>query len=122
MTLGVRALQDRAETNAFFDNAIKGVPVIFQKELLKFGLRVENNAKRIVPVDTGRLRSSIYAEMINENLLFVGSNVQYAEYVEYGTIHMMPKPYLRPAIFIAEQNFEPEVSKELANAFSWSIK
>ena len=52
-------------------------------------LLVENDAKRNCPVDTGQLRSSIRHEIegVNKEAIVgvVGSNVEYAPYVEYGT-------------------------------------
>lgn len=54
----------------------------------KLGLRIEASAKRRVPVDSGRLRSSISNEVERRGesqiVLFVGSNVEYSETVEYG--------------------------------------
>lgn len=52
-------------------------------------LLIESTAKELVPVDTGRLRSSIASEVqqIATNVIqgFVGSNVEYAAAVEFGT-------------------------------------
>jgi len=45
---------------------------------------VENNAKKNCPVDTGELRRSITHE-VNGDTGIVGSNLEYAPYVEYGT-------------------------------------
>lgn len=87
---------------------------------------VENDAKRLCPVDTGQLRSSITRE-IEDNIGVVGTNVMYAPYIEYGTglfsslgngrqdrwsyqdakgewhstIGQQPQPFLHPAL---EQN------------------
>ncbi len=87
---------------------------------------VENDAKRLCPVDTGQLRSSITHE-IEDNVGVVGTNVMYAPYIEYGTglfsslgtgrqdrwsyqdakgewhstIGQRPQPFLHPAL---EQN------------------
>jgi HK97 gp10 family phage protein len=47
-------------------------------------LLVENEAKRKCPVDTGQLRQSI-THKIEGNVGVVGTNVEYAPYVEYGT-------------------------------------
>lgn len=52
--------------------------------LTKACLLVENDAKRKCPVDTGQLRQSITHE-IEGNTGVVGTNVEYAPYVEYGT-------------------------------------
>ena len=47
--------------------------------------------------DTGRLRNSIsHAE--TEDAVYIGTNVEYAPYVELGTSKMSAIPFLRPAI------------------------
>mgnify|MGYP003662008469 CR=1 FL=1 len=58
-------------------------------------------AQQLVPVDTGRLRSSINVrrEYLTKT---IGTNVKYAAYVEYGTPTGTgpsggPSPYFRPA-------------------------
>lgn len=52
--------------------------------LRKACLIVENDAKLTCPVDTGNLRSSI-THVVNDNVGIVGTNVEYAPYVEFGT-------------------------------------
>lgn len=52
--------------------------------LEKACLLVENDAKRKCPVDTGQLRASITHEVEGQTGI-VGTNVEYAPYVEYGT-------------------------------------
>ena len=52
--------------------------------LTKACLLVENDAKRKCPVDTGQLRASITHEVEGQTGI-VGTNVEYAPYVEYGT-------------------------------------
>jgi HK97 gp10 family phage protein len=62
---------------------------------------IEAAAKRICPVDTGRLRGSITHEVNASPGKIegrVGSNVEYAAYVELGTRHTPAQPYLRPAL------------------------
>lgn len=54
------------------------------KALNRACLVVENEAKRLCPVDTGDLRSSITHE-VNNNVGIVGTNKEYAPYVEFGT-------------------------------------
>ena len=53
-------------------------------------------------VRTGNLRSSLEARsaiQTDERSATVGTNVEYAPYVEYGTSRgMPPRPFLRPAI------------------------
>lgn len=54
------------------------------KALNRACLVVENEAKRLCPVDTGDLRSSITHEVHND-VGIVGTNKEYAPYVEFGT-------------------------------------
>lgn len=64
-------------------------------------LLVEGDAKRMCPVDTGRLRASLSHEVEKsggEIVGRVGTNVEYGVYVEYGTSKISGKPYLRPAL------------------------
>lgn len=54
--------------------------------LEKCGLTAENYAKRLCPVDTGNLRNSItHVVKDDEMAVYIGSNVEYAPYVELGT-------------------------------------
>ena len=47
-------------------------------------LLVENTAKMYCPVDTGQLRNSI-THTVTDNVGYIGTNVKYAPYVEFGT-------------------------------------
>lgn len=54
--------------------------------LEEIGLSAERFAKRACPVDTGRLRNSItHALNMDEEDVYIGTNVEYAPYVEAGT-------------------------------------
>jgi len=98
--------------NGEVQNAIKKAIMMMQRE-----------AKQRCPVDTGRLRSSISVNWSGSGLTrgkvespakqedgvgqppvesntfvgVMGSNIEYAPYVELGTVKMGPRPYLRPA-------------------------
>ena len=67
---------------------------------------VEARAKSIVPVDTGNLKNSIQTEMESDLTAVVGTNVEYAPYVEYGTYKMAARPYLGPAAEAVRPGFE----------------
>lgn len=54
------------------------------KALNRACLVVENEAKRLCPVNTGDLRNSITHEVHND-VGIVGTNKEYAPYVEFGT-------------------------------------
>lgn len=46
----------------------------------------------------GRLRQSISVQKIGEGWFRVGTNVEYAIWVEFGTRRMAARPFLRPAL------------------------
>lgn len=73
----------------FIDNS-EEVKKAFQaaavRALEKCGLTAEGYAKRLCPVDTGNLRNSIsHTVDEDEPAAYIGSNVEYAAYVELGT-------------------------------------
>ena len=75
-------------------------------------LRIQARAKGDAPVDTGRLRNSIATEQ--ENLTArVGTNVDYAPHVEFGTRRMHAQPYLFPAAEEERDNFRREIARFL---------
>lgn len=67
--------------------------------LEEIGLVAEGYAKRLCPVDTGRLRNSITHAIFDgeEPYVIIGSNVEYAKNVELGTSTQKAQPYLKPA-------------------------
>ena len=67
------------------------------KALEIIGGKAESYAKTLCPVDTGRLRNSITHQRYDEHTEVVGTNVEYAPFVELGTHRMAAKPFLRPA-------------------------
>ena len=66
----------------------------------KSGELLVGEAKRISPVDTGKLRDSIEIKDTDytEKKVTVGSDVEYAIYQELGTVKMRPNAYLRPSL------------------------
>ena len=74
------------------------------KMLARRTVVVERAAKRLAPVDTGRLRSSITHELGRDGrglVARIGTNVSYAVHLEYGTRRMRPRAFLRPALAAA---------------------
>lgn len=119
------------------------------KSLKKIGLTAERYAKKLCPVGTpestgkpgyrgGTLRNSITHEVDN-NSVTIGSNVEYAPYVELGTGpyfdpppewekftskrgsgkghgYVHPRPYLRPAIEDHKSEYEGIFKNDITNA------
>lgn len=56
------------------------------RALERIGLQAEGYAKDLAPEDTGRLKNSISHKVDEgENAVYIGSNAEYAAYVELGT-------------------------------------
>lgn len=61
------------------------------RALEKCGLTAEGYAKMLCPVDTGNLRNSITHQVVEgEDAVYIGSNSEYAVYVECGTGNHYP--------------------------------
>jgi HK97 gp10 family phage protein len=81
---------------------VPGIRKGVQEAVARTALQVESDAKGLAPVDTGRLRSSIKADISPSGLsATVGTNVEYAVFVEFGTRRQAAQPFLGPAF---EQN------------------
>lgn len=75
---GLSRIMDRLR--GMSDNA----DAILSQALVQGAKMVQASAKQLCPVDTGQLRNSITAEKI-PNGARVGSNLEYASHIEYGT-------------------------------------
>lgn len=58
---------------------------ILRQGLLKAGEKVRGRAVLLCPVDTGELRNSIKVQSTAPNVVTVGTNKEYAIFVEFGT-------------------------------------
>lgn len=96
--------------------------------MIAIGMAAESNAKQEITkavydtpesksgyVRTGRLRNSIsWAVDTDEPAAYIGSNVEYAPYVELGTSKMGARPFLKPAA----ENYIEEYKGLLEQAMS----
>ena len=84
-------------TGLFRNELERRMPVILEA----LGVQAEGNAVKEITdmkaVDTGRLRASI-SHTHDDDSAYIGTNVEYAPYVELGTYRMEPRPFLRRAI------------------------
>lgn len=78
------------------------------------GLTAEGYAKPLCPVVTGNLRNSItHLVQAEELAAYIGSNVEYAGYVELGTIKRKAKPYLKPSVADHTDKYRKIIEVEL---------
>jgi HK97 gp10 family phage protein len=78
----------------------------------------ENNAKfeitALGAIDTGNLRNSISHASDNE-YAYIGTNVEYAPYVEFGTVRMAERPFLRNAVLNHQNEYKQIFEDGLKN-------
>ena len=90
--MSVTVKQDNTE------QVVHGIESAIGVALEKIGLLAEGYAQMKCPVDTGNLRASITHEVdAGGKAVYIGTNVEYAPYVELGTSKQKAQPYLRPA-------------------------
>lgn len=107
------------------DEVLEAKDEAILKALIDIGQDAEGYAKQYAPVDTGNLRNSISNEVSeSESAVYIGTNVEYGPYLEFGTgkfaeggggrqtpwryqdeygrwhtsVGIPAQPYLRPAI------------------------
>ena len=72
-----------------FDKMSKEVKKEIKEEVAASALNIQSNAKRLAPVNLGKLRQSIYTEEkskgANEFMYIIGAAAKYAPYIEFGT-------------------------------------
>ena len=89
--------------------------------VLQAGKKVQADAKRLTPVDTGLLRESItvrHEQDGADHLAVVGTVTNYAAFVELGTIKKPARPFLYPAF---KQN-ESKVKDIIAGVIKKEIR
>lgn len=90
------------------------MPVILEM----LGQAGENNAKfeitALGAVDTGNLRNSI-SHADDGTYAYIGTNVEYAPYVELGTVRMPERPFLRNAVLGHQEEYRNIMEEGLKN-------
>jgi phage gpG-like protein len=83
---------------------LRAAPARAGRVVYQTALAVERDAKLACPVDTGRLRASIHAQLTGPATAEIGTNTGYGVYVELGYHHAASgayipgRPYLVPAL------------------------
>lgn len=94
----------------------RAAPDAIERALEAIGLQAEGYAKMLCPVDTGRLRNSItHTVDVTEQKAYIGTNVEYAAYVEMGTSRSKAQPYLQPAVYNHTDEYSEMVEHFLKN-------
>lgn len=75
-------------------------------------LNLEKEPRR---VDTGRLRNSI-AHTHDTDKAYIGTNVEYAPYVHFGTVKMAANEFLKNAVMENAQEYKQILQAYLSNA------
>lgn len=75
----------------------------------KTAFKIEAKAKTLAPVDTGLLRNSIQTNIDGPLKATVGTNVEYAQYQEFGTRRQKGKAFLTPAADETEKEFQSDL-------------
>jgi HK97 gp10 family phage protein len=123
----------------FTDNSEEVLAAMLEakaRALESCGLVAEGYAKKAAPVDTGNLRNSI-SHKVQKDTMFVGTNVEYAPYVEFGTGKYYPggrpdpwvyrdekgnwhrtsgvkaKPFIKPSVADHKQQYYDIIEQEL---------
>lgn len=96
---------------------------------------IANEAKKLVPVDTGNLKKNIRTANLKPNQpglqeTAVGVRVKgkkddsayYFRFLEFGTAHMAPRPFLRPAFETKKQEAAGKIKDQLAKRLDAEAK
>lgn len=123
------------------DEILSRMDTAMEAALEKIGLVAERYAKNLCTVVTGRLRNSIthatasypgigtYQDNAGnefndatadgtpeKNAVYIGTNVEYAPYVELGTTRSKAKPYLKPAVVDHAEKYKKIFKDSMENA------
>ena len=105
--IDIRMTDNSREIEREFESAV-------ERALTRIGLQAETYAKRECPVDTGNLRNSI-TNAVDDKSAYVGTNVEYAAFVELGTSRAKAQPFLKPAATEHSDVYRRIVESELKN-------
>ena len=108
---------DDTRVLAKFQRMANEAPRACEDIVSNLGAVALKEARNKVPVDTGALKGSLTLEVErngNQSSAIIGSNLEYAPPVEYGTSYQSPQPYMRPAKKVAESKLK-QITQEVFN-------
>jgi len=99
-----------------------------QKAMVRSAMAVEATAKKLFRLSsdpsvfgqpprtqTGRLKASVTHRLVADGAE-IGTNVEYANALEFGTSETMPHPFMRPALEMRKSEIESELAKAVKDA------
>jgi HK97 gp10 family phage protein len=89
------------------------IPEAMETALLRAAEEAIQIAKQLVPVRTGALQNSIRILQRGPDYVVIGSDLDYAVAVEFGTSKMVARPYIGPAMDAMSTKFSQIFSEEL---------
>ena len=106
-------MEIKATLNMNFNMKDFDIDDIVERELTDSANNIEKQAKNITPVDTGRLRASIKAD-VRELEANIGTDVEYARFVHDGTYKMEARPFLYEAADGELEGIEDRIADDIA--------
>ena len=99
------------------DEVLSALEKAKKRGLEAIGLVAEGHAKKITPVDTGRLqlRNSI-SHATDDEAAYIGTNVEYAPYVELGAMGRQGKHMLKRAATEHADEYKRIMENSMKNA------
>jgi HK97 gp10 family phage protein len=105
----IKGLDRFREALSKYPNIAKGY---FATAIENAAWRVTRGAKKRSPVDTGRLRASIYPT-IADKAAVISPQVEYAIYVHEGTRYQRAQPFLSNALTSEQMNIQGDFEEAL---------
>lgn len=88
-----------------------------KKDVMETGQAIVNEARANLIANgsyiTGNLHDSIEVKQVGELDVVVGTDVEYAPYVEYGTSRARPYPYWNPAVIPHAKAFDRRMKRRI---------
>ena len=97
------------------DEVLAALKMAKKRGLEAIGLTAEGHAKKETPVDTGRLRNSIN-HATDDDAAYIGTNVEYAPYVELGARGRQGKHMLQRAASEHTDEYKRLMEDSMKNA------
>lgn len=84
----------------------------------------ESQIKPLVPVDTSRLRNSVFTQVVDQNTAEITAATDYAEYINNGHLTRGGKSFIKGSFFMEKglQNAEPMIIAEIDRWLSQLFK